>query len=88
MRLAEAADVLRIRAEAPDDVHLALKRVLSHDGAALVDVLVQPNVLALPPKITIGQAEGFALAIAKEGLSHRLGDVVDAAVANIRLARP
>jgi pyruvate dehydrogenase (quinone) len=87
-RVAEAVGALGIRVEDSSEVRPALQRAFAHDGPAVVDVLVDPNVLALPPHVTIGQAEGFALAMAKEALSHRLGEAVDTAVGNVRLARP
>jgi pyruvate dehydrogenase (quinone) len=68
-------------------VRPAVERALTHVGPTVVDVLVDPNALSLPPHITFGQAEGFALAMAREALSHRVGEVVDTAIGNVRLVR-
>jgi pyruvate dehydrogenase (quinone) len=87
-KVAEATGMLGIRVERPADVRDALQRALSHDGPALVDAFVEPNALSLPPHISIGQAEGFALAMAKEAMDGRFGDVIDLVEANIRLGRP
>lgn len=85
-KVAEAVGALGVRVEDPADLRGGLERALTYHGPAVVDVLVESNVLSLPPEIGIGQAEGFALAMAKEALSHRLGEVVDTAVSNIRMA--
>jgi pyruvate dehydrogenase (quinone) len=87
-KIAEAIGAVGIRIEETAAVRDGLERALAHEGPVVVDVLVEPNALALPPHITIGQAEGFALALAKEALSHRFGDVADIAVANLHLLRP
>jgi pyruvate dehydrogenase (quinone) len=87
-RVAEAMGALGIRVEDPSEVRPAVERALTHVGPTVVDVLVDPNALSLPPHITFGQAEGFALAMAREALSHRVGEVVDTAIGNVRLVRP
>ncbi|HEY4025483.1 MAG TPA: ubiquinone-dependent pyruvate dehydrogenase [Candidatus Dormibacteraeota bacterium] len=87
-RMAEAIGALGVRIEDPSEVRPGLERALSHDGPAIIDVLVEPNALALPPHVTFGQVEGFALAMAKEALSHRMGEVIDTAVGNVRLVHP
>jgi pyruvate dehydrogenase (quinone) len=74
-----------VRIEQPHDVRSGLQRALEHDGPAVIDVLVEPNALSLPSHITLGQAEGFALAMTKEILIGRYSDVVDTIVANLRL---
>jgi pyruvate dehydrogenase (quinone) len=84
-KVAEAMGILGVRIEQPHDVRSGLQRALEHDGPAVIDVLVEPNALSLPPHITLGQAEGFALAMTKEILIGRYSDVVDTIVANLRL---
>jgi len=49
-----------------------------------VDVVTDPNVLSLPPKATIQQAEGFALAMTKMAFTGELNDVMDTVAANWR----
>ena len=84
-KLAEAVGLLGVRIEHPGEVRDGLQRALAHDGPALIDVLVEPNALSLPPHITIGQAEGFALAKGKEVLLGRYADLVDTIVDNLQL---
>jgi pyruvate dehydrogenase (quinone) len=84
-KVAEAMGILGVRIEQPHDVRSGLQRALEHDGPAVIDVLVEPNALALPSHITLGQAEGFALGMTKEVLIGRYADVVDTIVANMQL---
>jgi len=38
---------------------------LNHPGPAFVDLVTDPNALSIPPHITPGQIEGFALAVTR-----------------------
>jgi pyruvate dehydrogenase (quinone) len=50
----------------------------------LVDAVTDPNVLSMPPKATIKQATGFALAMTKMTFAGELQDVTDTVMANWR----
>jgi pyruvate dehydrogenase (quinone) len=50
----------------------------------LIDVVTDPNVLSMPPKATIQQAKGFALAMTKMAFTGELDDVLDTVAANWR----
>jgi pyruvate dehydrogenase (quinone) len=65
-------------------VRPALEQALHADGPVLVDVVTDPNVLSLPPKATIQQAKGFALAMTRMTFSGELEDVLDTVAANWR----
>jgi pyruvate dehydrogenase (quinone) len=82
--LARAAGLMGVRAEDPAEVRPALERALAYEGPALVDAVTDPNVLAMPPKATIQQAGGFALAMTKMAFGGKLGDVTDTVMANWR----
>src|SRR5262249_55101064 len=56
--LAEAVGLAGLRVEDPAQVRPALERALRSTGPVLVDVVTDPNVLSMPPKATIRQAEG------------------------------
>ena len=49
-KIAEAAGIRACRVESGGDLKSALSSALRHSGSALVDVLTNPNSLALPPK--------------------------------------
>jgi pyruvate dehydrogenase (quinone) len=82
--LAQAAGLMGLRVEDPAEVRPALERALASSGPALVDVVTDPNVLAMPPKATVQQAKGFALAMTKMAFTGELADVMDTVMANWR----
>jgi pyruvate dehydrogenase (quinone)/pyruvate oxidase len=57
---ARANGGLGIKVEHPGDVQGALSQALAHDGAALVDVNVNPDEPPLPGKVEYNQAVKFA----------------------------
>jgi pyruvate dehydrogenase (quinone) len=59
--------------------------VLASKGPALLDVVTDPNVLAMPSKATLAQAKGFALAVTKMVFAGELDDVTDTVVSNWRM---
>jgi len=65
-RVAEALGMRGIRVEQPNDVEAALKEAFAHDGPALVDCLTNPDEIAVPPKPTLAQGWGFAIAKTRE----------------------
>ena len=81
--LAEAIGLKGLRVEDPAEVRPALEQALEFGGPVLVDVVTDPNVLAMPPKATVQQAKGFALAMTKMAFAGELGDVTDTVMANL-----
>jgi pyruvate dehydrogenase (quinone) len=82
--LAEAVGLTGLRVEDPAQVRPALEKALAAKGPVLVDVVTDPNVLSMPPKATIQQAKGFALAMTKMAFTGELEDVTDTVMANWR----
>jgi pyruvate dehydrogenase (quinone) len=82
--LAQAVGLTGLRVEDPADLRPALKQALDSSGPVLVDVVTDPNVLSMPPKATIEQAKGFALAMTKMAFTGELDDVTDTVMANWR----
>jgi pyruvate dehydrogenase (quinone) len=76
-KLAEAADVLGLRANAPEQVRPLLAQALSHPGPALVEVVVDRQELALPPSIKLDQVKGFSLFMMKAVIDGRGSEVID-----------
>jgi len=83
--LAQAVGLEGVRVEDPEQVRPALERMLGCKGPALLDVVTDPNVLAMPPKATIAQAKGFALAMTKMAFTGELDDVTDTVRSNWRM---
>ena len=82
-RLADAAGILGIRVEKPEELRAALVKSLQHDGPALVDVIVNRQELSIPPTISAEQALGFSLYMAKAVLSGRGDEVIDLVKTNL-----
>jgi pyruvate dehydrogenase (quinone) len=75
--MAEAIGIKGIRVEKPEDVKPALEEALAHNGPVLVDVVVSPVELAMPPKITFEQAKGFSLYMLRQTLAGGGNEVLD-----------
>jgi pyruvate dehydrogenase (quinone) len=82
--LAEAIGLTGVRVEDPAQVRPALQRVLECKGPALLDVVTDPHVLAMPPKASVVEAKGFALAMTKMAFAGELDDVTDTVMSNWR----
>jgi pyruvate dehydrogenase (quinone) len=82
-RLAEAAGLLGLTAEAAEQVRPMISQALAHDGPALVEVLVHRQELAMPPTISLDQMAGLGLFMLKAVLSGRGDEVIDLAKVNL-----
>jgi pyruvate dehydrogenase (quinone) len=87
--IASAAGIHSVSVDDRDGVEPGLLDVLRHDGPALCDIRTDPQALSIPPKITAGQAGGFALSMLKKSLNGHIDEVLDAAKTNLRnIPRP
>jgi pyruvate dehydrogenase (quinone) len=82
-KIAEAAGLLGLRAETPDQVEPAIALALQHDGPALVEVLVSRQELSMPPTITYEQAKNFGIFMLTAVLSGRGDEIIDLAKVNL-----
>ena len=82
-KIAEAAGLLGLTAETPDQVVPLIAQALKHDGPALVEVLVSRQELSMPPTITLEQAKGFSLFMMRAVLSGRGNEIIDLAKVNL-----
>jgi pyruvate dehydrogenase (quinone) len=82
-KMAEAAGVLGVTAETPEQVAPMIAQALQHDGPALVEVPVSRQELSMPPTITVDQAKGFSLFMLRAVLSGRGDEIVDLARVNV-----
>ena len=82
-KMAEAAGVFGIRVENPEDLEDAFKRAFSHQGPAVIDVLVNRFELSMPPKITFKDALGFNIWMAKAVLNGRGNEVIELVKTNL-----
>jgi len=82
-KIAEAAGLLGLTAETPDQVEPMIAQALQHDGPALVEVVVSRQELSMPPTITLDQAKGFSLFMLRAVLSGRGNEIIDLAKVNL-----
>ena len=81
--LARSAGMFAVQVEDPVDLKNAVTEAFQHDGAALIDAVVNRTELSMPPTIKLDQAVGFNLWALKAVLNGRSDEVVDLAVRNV-----
>jgi pyruvate dehydrogenase (quinone) len=82
-KLAEAVGIRGFHVEDPADLRDSLSKALRHEGPVLVDVVTDPNVLALPPKIDAKETIGYSLYLAKQTLDGRLFESLEELKGNL-----
>ena len=81
--MARAIGVHAKRVEDPRDLEPAVADVLAHDGPALLDVLTNPQELAMPPAINLEQVAGFSLWALRAVINGRGDEVIEVAKTNL-----
>jgi len=81
-RMAEAIGIKGIRLEDPANVGTALEKAFAHDGPVLIDAVVNPSVLVMPPKIEFSQAKGFGMYALKQVFNGNGKEVWDTLTTN------
>ena len=66
-----------IRVEDPGELEAAVADVLAHPGPALLDVVINPQELSMPPTITVTEAKGFSLWGARAVLNGRGDELIE-----------
>ena len=82
-KMAEAAGLLGLTAERPEQVRPMIAQAFAHDGPALVEVPVHRMELAMPPTISLDQVTGFGIFMIRAVLSGRGDEIVDLAKTNL-----
>ena len=75
--MAQATGVFGVRVERPEEFQDGLRRAFAHEGPALVDVVSARQELAMPPKITAGEAADFSLFALKAVMDGRGRELID-----------
>ncbi|MEM8772288.1 MAG: thiamine pyrophosphate-dependent enzyme [Pseudomonadota bacterium] len=68
VKFAESCGGVGYRVDKADALIETYRQAIAADAPALVEVMVDPNELIMPPKITVEQAINFGIAKAKEAL--------------------
>jgi pyruvate dehydrogenase (quinone) len=82
-KMADAAGLLGLTAETPEQVRPMLVQALEHDGPALLEVEVNRQELAMPPSIELNQMMGFSLYMVKAVLNGRGNEIIDLVKTNL-----
>jgi len=82
-KLADACGIRGFRVEKPSDVKDAFSSALRHEGPALVDVVTNPNALAVPPKVDAKEVAGYGLYVAKQTLHGKLFESIEELKGNL-----
>lgn len=68
----------------PSEMDVAMREISLTDGPILVNVLTDPNALAMPSKIDLSQMIGFTKAMSKLMMMGRSQEVIDTVESNIK----
>jgi len=82
--VAQAMGMKGITIKDPDDVKQSLREALQFKGPALINIMTDPNALAMPPEIEFAQVKGMALSMTKLILNGRMEEVLDTVKANYK----
>jgi pyruvate dehydrogenase (quinone) len=82
--VAKAMGIKGITVNDPDEAKQALREALMFNGPALVNIMTDPNALAMPPKVELKQVKGMALSMTKMMLNGRMDEVIDTVKANYK----
>lgn len=82
-KLADACGIRGLRVERSSDLKDAFVSALRHKGPALLDIVTNPNALALPPKIDAKEVAGYGLYVAKQTLHGKLFESIDELKGNL-----
>jgi pyruvate dehydrogenase (quinone) len=82
-KMAEAVGIRGIHIQDSGDLKKSLETALRHNGPVLIDVVTNPDALALPPKIDAKEIAGYGLYVAKQTLHGRFFESVDELKGNL-----
>lgn len=85
--VAQAMGLQGFNVSEPDQVLPTLIEALNSPDAAVVNIMTDPNALAMPPQIAWGQMTGFAQAMYKMLLTGRSQEIIDTIHSNFRHLR-
>lgn len=82
--VAKAMNIKGVTVNEPEDVKQAIQEALAFNGPVLINIMTDPNALAMPPKIEFEQVKGMALSMTKLVLNGRMEEVLDTVKANYK----
>jgi pyruvate dehydrogenase (quinone) len=82
--IAQAMGIRGVTVHDPADVKEVLEDAFRYHGPILVNILTDPNALAMPPAVELAQVKGFAVSMTKLMLGGRMDDVLDTVKSNYK----
>ena len=83
-QVAEAMGMTGFNISNPEEVLPTLFNAFDLDGPALVNIMTDPNALAMPPKVEFEQMVGFTKSMSKLMIMGRSQEVIDTVESNIK----
>ncbi|TDG34898.1 ubiquinone-dependent pyruvate dehydrogenase [Pedobacter changchengzhani] len=82
--IAEAMGFKGITVSKPEEVESAILNALNYEGPILLNILTNPNALAMPPKVEWEQIKGMTVSMTKLMLGGKMGEVLDTIKSNYK----
>lgn len=83
-KVAESMNIKGYTVNEPQQVLPALIDAFNHPGPALINVMTDPNALAMPPQVDWNQMTGFAQAMYKMLVNGRAQEIIDTINSNYK----
>ena len=82
--IAQAMGMKGITVTEPGEVKQALREAFMFNGPVLVNIMTDPNALAMPPKVEFEQVKGMAVSMTKLMLNGHMDEVLDTVKSNYK----
>lgn len=82
--VAQAMGYKGVTVSQPDDVEIAIANAFAEDGPVLLNIMTNPNALAMPPKIEWEQIKGMTVSMTKLMLGGKMSEVFDTIKSNYK----
>ena len=82
--VAEATGIKGLTIDDPDHLERTLKEAFLFNGPVLVNVMTDPNALAMPPKMELKMVKGMALSMTRLMLGGKFEEVLDTVKSNYK----
>jgi len=82
--VAQAMGFKGITVSKPEDVENAISNAFADEGPVLLNIMTNPNALAMPPKIEWAQVKGMTESMAKLMLGGKMSEVFDTIKSNYK----
>lgn len=83
-KIAEAMRIKAYTVENPNELEDTLRKAFAYEGAVLVNILTDPNALAMPPKMEFAQVKGFAETMGKLMINGQTAEMIEIAKSSIK----